>query len=439
MKTRFRPLALITLLALSGPAIAAAGVLHLPIGDPERRDRQVPLVLDAVTDAATGELLTPAELPARLAGVDLLLIGESHTSVDAHRVQHRIVDELDRAGRRVMIGLEMLPYTHQEPLDRWVAGHYTEEGFLDLVDWYQVWGAHWGYYRELFLLARDRGLEVFAINTPREVVTAVREKGFDNLSEEEAAHLPAEVDTDSEEHLRLFKAYFDDDDPIHGMMSDDAWQSMLAAQCTWDATMGWNAVKAFKGLSGERLAGEGAIMVVLTGNGHVAYGLGIERQAARWFDGEIASVIPVEVVGDDGEPVTSVQASYADFLWGVPEDPGPVYPALGLATRETDDGLKVIHVSEDSSAERAGFQIGDLLLEVDGTALASKGVLARLIAGKQWGDALTARVGRGGEIVELKAVLRRTVDENDDGDGDQDGEGDQGEVSPIPSLPGGEG
>ncbi len=392
---------------------AEAGVLDLPIGDPERRGRQVSLTLDAVTDSSTGEQITPAELPARLAGVDLLLVGESHTDVDSHRVQQRVVDELERAGRRVMIGLEMFPYTHQEHLDRWVAGHYSEQGFLELGDWYGVWGYHWGYYRDLFMLARERGIPMFGINTPREVVTAVREKGFKDLTEEEAAHIPNEIDVDSADHLTLFKAYFDDDDPIHSQMSDDAWRSMLRAQCTWDATMGYNAVKALAAHGGD-----GAIMVVLTGSGHVAYGLGIARQAAQWFDGEVATLIPVSVEGEDGEPVEKVRASYADFLWGIPEATAPIYPSLGISTREADDGRRrIIHVVEGSPAARAGFQLGDVLLTVDGVDVMSRGDFNRLMASKRWGDAVSARVERGEETVELVALLRRTVEEEEGDDG----------------------
>ena len=42
------------------------------------------------------------------------------------------LEELQRAGRKVMIGLEMYPYTEQEFLDQWSAGQLTESGFLEL-------------------------------------------------------------------------------------------------------------------------------------------------------------------------------------------------------------------------------------------------------------------------------------------------------------------
>ncbi len=404
------------------PGLAADDdLLHLSIGDPEHRDRQVPLALDAITDSRTGELLTPSELPARLAGVDVLLVGESHTDVESHRVQHRIVDVLDRAGRKVMIGLEMFPYTHQQHLDRWVARLYSEDGFLELADWYTVWGYHWNYYRDLFLLARERGIPMFGVNTPREVITAVREKGFKDLTEDEAAHIPSEIDTDSDDHLRLFKAYFDEDDPIHSMMDEDAWKSMLRAQCTWDATMGYNAVRAFEALTDDG-ASEGAIMVVLAGSGHVAYGLGIERQAAKWFDGEVALLIPVPVTDDSGAPVADVQASYADYLWGLPEERAPIYPSLGISSRKDEDQRrKIIYVAEDSAAERAGFEVDDVLIEVDGQEIRRKGDLNRLMAQKRWGDSLSATVRRGEETVELVVLLRRTLeDEEEEGEEEEE-------------------
>jgi len=111
-------------------------ILQLEIGDPARKGRDAPLVLDAITDSATGELLTPPALARRLAGVRLLFIGESHTSTGFHAAQHRILEELHRAGRKVLIGLEMYPYTEQVHLDRWCRGLLTEQGFIDLSRWY---------------------------------------------------------------------------------------------------------------------------------------------------------------------------------------------------------------------------------------------------------------------------------------------------------------
>jgi aminopeptidase N len=399
----------ILLACLAGPAAAQGPdhVLHLAVGDPARRDREVPVVLDAVTDTRTGEVITPAVLVERLAGTRLLLVGETHTSQEVHRVQFQIIEELHRAGRRVLIGLEMFPYTEQAGLDQWRDGLLTEEGFLRLSRWYEHWGYHWLYYRDIFLFARDNRLPLHAVNAPRDVVAAVRRKGFANLSPEEAAHLPTSVDVESADHLAFFKASFGEGDALHGGLDEEAWRSMLAAQATWDATMGFNAVKAL-----ERSGHPDAVMVVLVGSGHVAYGLGIERQARRWFDGRIASVIPVPVWSPaPGRRRDTVRASYADFVWGVAGEPDSTYPTLGVSTRTGEGGrCVVINVEPRSAAARAGVQVGDILASMDGTPITDRETLNRLVATKRWGDTATLVVDRGGTPSTLALVFRRTIE-----------------------------
>ena len=149
------------------------------------------------------------------------------------------------------------------------------------------------------------------------------------------------MDVDSAEHLAFFKAALSEGGTTHPGMSDDALKGMLAAQATWDATMGWNAVEALK-----RSGDASAIMVVLVGGGHVAYGLGIERQARRFFDGGIATLVPVPTMDSDGAPVTSVRASYADFIYGVAGERDAAYPTLGISTTPGQGGRTVIDVEK---------------------------------------------------------------------------------------------
>ena len=106
----------------------------------------------------------------------------------------------------------MYPYTKQDLLDNWVAGRYTEEGFLEISQWYEAWGYHWDYYRAIFMFAQENGIAMYALNTPREVIAAVRKKGFEELTEEEMAQMPPDIDTDNAEHMELFKAFFEDED-----------------------------------------------------------------------------------------------------------------------------------------------------------------------------------------------------------------------------------
>ncbi len=391
-------------LALTIPVavLADQAVLHMEIGDPARKGREIPVVLDGITDTATGDLVTPEELAKRLAGTGILFIGENHTNQEFHDVQFRTIKALREAGREVLIGLEMFPYTAQPLLDNWNTGRYTEDGFVELAGWYDNWGYHWNYYRNIFLYAREHGINMYAVNSPRDVVKSVRTKGFENLTPEEAARLPPKLDGNDDEHRRMYRAFFDKDDALH--MNEKALDGLYRAQTMWDATMGWNAMQALK-----QHGGPNAIMVVLIGAGHVTFGLGSERQIAAHYDGKISSLVPLTVVDDDGEPVKTVRASYASFVWGLPEERDTVYPSIGVSLMGSlgKDPGQIIQVSEKSVAERAGLKVGDVLLSLGGAPIKSDNSLRKLMANYRWGDVAEAVVRRDGKETALDINFRR--------------------------------
>jgi len=389
-------------LAAPGLALANQAALHLQIGDPARSGRELPLVLDGIRDTANGDLVTPAEMAHRLVDTGILFIGENHTNQDFHNVQFRSIKALHEAGREVMIGLEMFPYTEQAVLDNWVAGRYTEEGFIALGRWYENWSYNWNYYRDIFLYARDHGIRMVALNSPRPAVNTVRSKGFDALSPEERAHLPPQIAPQTEAYETLFRSVFSKDDALH--MKGPMLEGLYRAQTMWDATMGWNALQALK-----EHGGRNAIMVVLIGAGHVTYGLGAERQIAPFYTGRISSLVPVTLVDDEGKPVKQVRASYANFIWGLPEERDTVYPMLGVSLMGSFGKAtgQIIQVSKDSVAERAGLKVGDVLLSLDGTKIDSSNTLNRVFAAYRWGDSVTARISRDGVEQDLQVPVRR--------------------------------
>jgi uncharacterized iron-regulated protein len=407
---RSRRLSGFTLTTLAAAALlataavsAADNVYTLNVGDPHRKDRQITPLLDGITDTRTGEIIDPAEMADRLSDSDYVLIGEEHTNMDFHRVQLQTIKALHAAGRQVVIALEMFPYVDQAYLDQWSAGQLAEQDFLDNAAWYARWGYPWGYYRDIFIFARDNGLPMWGANAPRDTIARVRKQGWDNLSEEDRAYLPPQIDTDSAEHMQLFKAYFQTDDAIHGpdSLPEAALRSMYEAQASWDGVMAFNAVRAHQ-------AHPDAVVVVLVGAGHVAYGLGIARQLAAWDDGRVGLVMPVPV------DVSRVQASYGDYLWGVPAASDPLYPTLGLATTKKDGGLLVLDVEKQSTAEQAGIVAGDLLVSLNGQAVSDRGAYMRLMAALSWGDRVTLGAERAGEAFSASAVLRRHAGAGDE-------------------------
>lgn len=404
MLPRIIPVITLSAIVLAGCSMAQEdkSSLHLPIGDSARKDKTVDLVLDGIADTATGELIAPEALAERLADTGLVFVGETHTNLDFHNVQLRVIRALHEAGREVLIGLEMFPYTQQPSLDRWNKGEFSEAEFVEQAEWYKYWGYHWNYYRDIFTYARDNGIRMYGVNTPRDVVTAVRKKGFKDLTPEEAANFPHPVSPATDEQRRMYKSFFDPDDALH--MTDEAVDGMLRAQTVWDATMGWNAVQALLDHGGDN-----AVMVVLIGSGHVTYGLGAERQTSPYYDGGIASVIPVEIRDDEGKEIDKVQASYANFIWGLPKQESEAYPSFGVSLMGAigDQPTKIIQVSEDSVAERAGIVVGDVLKSINGQEVDSGTTLKIIVADWRWGDVVSVGIEHEGESRELKVPIRR--------------------------------
>ena len=74
----------------------------------------------------------------------------------------------------------------------------------------------------------------------------------------------------------------------------------------------------------------------------------------------------------------------------------------------------MIHISEGTPAERSGFEVGDVLLSMDGVPLESRAVLNRKIAKLSWGDEALFGVRRGEDEVDVAVAFRRSRDSYSD-------------------------
>lgn len=391
------------LLAL--PSLAAAQSrepFDLEIGDPARKATPIALAVDQIRDTARATDISPDEVAASLSDAAIVLVGESHTSVESHRVQAQVIAALQRAGRRVILGLEMFPAdAPTAPFDRWLRGGLDEAALLRESGWYDYWGYPWGYYRDIFLLARQHRLPIRGVNAPRAIVAQVGRRGLAGIGGMERGQLAPTIDTTNEEHRQLFVAYVGGGDARHGGgMPPEVLQRMVDAQCTWDATMGYHAAELYKDANDPK-----AVVVVLVGSGHVAYGLGIARQAKAYTDKRVATVLPIAAT--PGKP-EAIRASVADVVWGVPTETYPLYPTLGVSFRSNgDQPTTVLMVSPGSPAEVMGIKAGDVLATIDGAAIRKDVDVRALLDRKQWGDAIRATVTRGAETLTLTGRLRR--------------------------------
>jgi serine protease Do len=87
----------------------------------------------------------------------------------------------------------------------------------------------------------------------------------------------------------------------------------------------------------------------------------------------------------------------------------PLPPRLA-ADLGRDQGVEIVEVVEGSPASEAGLLPGDLIVEVDGEALADVGDLQRLMVRERIGRELTLQIDRAGRIMRIGIVPRELVD-----------------------------
>ncbi len=117
-----------------------------------------------------GAISSKRELVSRLIQSQIALCGDYHTLPQAQRTAldylSQILPEMRRAGRPVILGLEMLPFAHTAEADRYLSGDLEEKGFLKAIGFRESWGFDWKNYRELFAFARGNGLRIVGLNGP---------------------------------------------------------------------------------------------------------------------------------------------------------------------------------------------------------------------------------------------------------------------------------
>ena len=168
-------------------------------------------------------------------------------------------------------------------------------------------GFDFSFYRPILELARNRGIQVVALNAPREVAHAVALDGVERLDPEMARSLP-ELDLEDARHRAMFDQAFDIEE--HGG-SAEMVDRYYQAQVVWDETMGSRVAETLAREDGP------AQMIVFAGRVHVEGGLGIPSRAAKRGATPYVVVLPVTEDELEVELERPPEDRSADFFWSV--------------------------------------------------------------------------------------------------------------------------
>jgi uncharacterized iron-regulated protein len=350
----------------------------------------------------TGTTLDFGKAMEMIAAAKIIYIGEMHTNFQAHEAQRRVIEELERRfPGKIAIGMEMFREPQQPALDRWTRGGLSEMAFLKESKWFDNWGSDFGLYRGILTFARDRKLDVIALNPSKEVQKQFAMAGTGALPPELAAKVPETDFTDPFQRALLEAIFAGHDagkkDPAAAARMFD---SFYRTQVLWEETMASRIVDYLNSP-----AGAGKKLVVLAGGFHVRYGLGVPRKALRRAAWPYVIVLPTELsipeelkaelLMNVDQPEIPLLAG--DFAWMVPYEDVPAKKVrLGVMMRTDAGSVLIDKVLPGSPAEQVGLQAGDAFVSLDGFPIEEQGDVILVIAGKKPGDWVQVRVRRGG-------------------------------------------
>jgi uncharacterized iron-regulated protein len=149
-----------------------------------------------IWDVAQGAFVTEAELLGQLAASTFVLLGETHTNKDHHRLQARIVERLGAIGGFDAVAFEMLNQSQAPALARHLDQSETPEvlaeGLGRAVNW-QRWPSWRGNYRQIAEAALTSAMTIVAGNAENAVLRQAVSLGPGALEEAFVARTKFEV------------------------------------------------------------------------------------------------------------------------------------------------------------------------------------------------------------------------------------------------------
>ncbi|MEL6470094.1 MAG: ChaN family lipoprotein [Cyanobacteria bacterium J06623_4] len=255
---------------------------------------------------------TPAIAPSDIDNSDILsaiatrqvvYLGETHNSEADHTAQLEIIEALNEQND-LAIGLEMFQRPFQPVLDRYLADEITEAELVAQSEYETRWGWDWEFYAPIVRYAKANQIPLIALNTPAEITRKVAREGLKSLSGDDLTYIPpvADIDTTDEAYRESVSAVFS----AHGGMGHSLdFENFFAAQVLWDETMAASVVTQLEAEPDRQV-------VVLVGEGHIAYDYGIPNRVERRIPEIEHASVRLMPANEEIDP------EFSDFAWLTP-------------------------------------------------------------------------------------------------------------------------
>ena len=271
-----------------------------------------------IYEVSARRFVTRAELEAKLAAADFVLLGEKHDDPLHHRLQAEAVLALLAKGRKPAVAFEMLDVGKQATVDTSRAAGADATALAHAVDWEHSGWPPFDLYKPVFDAALAGALPIVAANLPRADVRKLAHGGAD------AAEL-ARLGVDQPLREPLAGSLRRELRDSHcGQLPEEMIEPMVLAQRARDVEMATMMVAA----------GQGRGAVLVAGAGHVRTDRGVPMELARRAPGAKIVSVAFEEVAASASEVSAYRDEPYDFLWFTPTfDRGDPCAQFGAAKR----------------------------------------------------------------------------------------------------------
>ena len=372
-------------------ALLAGCMAGAPPGRFAPAETPVGLRVGDIVDTRSGKTISSEKLMEDLAQARVVYVGETHTSTEDHQVQLEISEGLYAKNHSLLLAMEMFPRQAQPALDRYTQSLSSEEAFLEESQWSKVWGFPFELYRPIVSFAQDRHLKILALNIPPSIAHKISRSGLDSLTPEERSKVAEQFNFQDIEHRMHIQEEYDS----HAKEYIKEFQTFYEAQLAWEETMAETLARAVSSFSGKEQ------IVVVIGRGHINYRFGVPKRASDRVAHTYRTVVPLPVNYEG----SMIDPKLADYVWVTKIPESSQRARLGVMVRAllSGDGLEVLGVLPDSPAAKAGIQKGDIIRDIDGSAVKSVEELHKVIAENSRVHEITIK--RGNRLIPLTAFI----------------------------------
>jgi uncharacterized iron-regulated protein len=105
-----------------------------------------------------------AEVEVELRAADIVLVGDYHALPSSQHFAAHVVEQVARAGRPVVLGVETIFARDQHIVDEWMRGDIDDEELRERIRYDLDWGYPWEPFMELLHSARLHALAVYGLD-----------------------------------------------------------------------------------------------------------------------------------------------------------------------------------------------------------------------------------------------------------------------------------